>query len=108
MVEQEARDEIEPFITGSAGNACEARQALSIAQDFFGHDIEGAVLRTPCDFDQPLQPPEILMRITQPVDVVKAQAMQRTFADETANENMDRVERGPVFDAQTGQGIAVE
>jgi hypothetical protein len=97
-IEQEPGDEVEPFVPCGAGGAGKARQALPVTQDFFCHDVERSGLRPPFDLDQPVQPPEILMRVTQSIDVVEAQPMQAPFGDEAADERMNRLEGTAVFD----------
>ncbi len=44
VVEQEARDDVEPFVSCGAGDAGEARQTLPVAQDLFRHHVERSVL----------------------------------------------------------------
>src|SRR5258708_3365341 len=48
------------------------------------------------------------MRITQAIDVIEAQSMQRPIRDEPPDERMDCVECAAVFDAQSGQRVDVE
>ena len=44
MVEQEARKDVQPFVSCCAGDPGKARQALRVAQDLFRHDVERSVL----------------------------------------------------------------
>src|SRR5262249_52741221 len=108
VVEQEARDEVEPFVPCGAGDPGKTRQALPVAQDLFRHQVERSVLRPAFDLDQSMQPAEILMRVTQSIDVVEAQSMQTAFGDETADERVNRVEGAAVFDGKPGQRVDVE
>ena len=40
LVDQHARDHVEPFVAGGAGNAGKRRQRLAVGQDFLDHDVE--------------------------------------------------------------------
>ena len=108
LVDEQARDHIEPFVAGGAGDAGKARQPLPVGEDLFDHHVEFAAAGGLAHLDQSLQPAEILMRVAQAVDVVEPQALQPPLRDQTADERVHGLERAGVLDAQPGERIDVE
>jgi hypothetical protein len=64
----------------------ETVQLLALAEDLFDYRVEGLAGVALCVADQPLQPPEILRRVAQAVDVIEAQTLQPAAGDQTFDE----------------------
>src|SRR5262249_54572122 len=85
-----------------------ARQALTFGQDFLDDRIEREATHRPHLSREALQPPQVLLRIAQAVDVVDADALQLPLRDETADKPMHRIEGGAMLDAHTRKRVDVK
>ena len=108
LIEKHARNDVEPLIAGRPRNAGKTRQALAFGKYFFNHKVKPAAAGRLSSLDQAREPPEILMRIAQPVDVVEAQPLQSAVRDQPRDQTMNGLERTGVLDAQAGERIDVE
>ena len=79
VVDEHARNDVEPFVAGGAGDAGKLGHALVAGEDLLHRDVEAA----PCALggaDQPLQAAAVLDGIPQTVDMVETQTMASRVA----------------------------
>ena len=105
-LDQHARNDVEPFVAGGAGDAGKGRHRLAIGEDLLDHDIEWVAM--PLLADELAQAAGVLRGIAQAVDVVEAQALQFAGLDQPRHQRMDGAEGGRVLDAQAGEIVDVE
>ena len=109
VVDQNARDRVEPFVAGGAGDAGKRRQALAVARGFSRPPRKTASAFAAADLaDQLLQAAGVLQRVEQPVDVVEPQPLQLVRGDQPRHQRVDVAKRARVLDAEPGELIDVE
>ena len=108
IIDEHARDRIEPFIAGRAMDAGKTRQPLAVGEDLLDDHVEPAIGGWLFDVDEPLQPPEVLVRIAQAVDVIKSQPVQAALANQAPDQPMHGRKRCGILNSQSGERIDVE
>ena len=109
LIDQDARDRIQPFVAGGAGDARKRRHGFAVGENFLDHHIERLAALAAADApDQLLQPPGVLRRVEQPVDVVEPQPLQLIRRDQPRDKLVHVAERSRVLDPQPGQLVDVE
>ena len=107
-IDQQARDGVQPFIAGGAGDARNRRHCLALGEDFLDHDVERCALAAVNAPNALLQPPCVLRRVEQAIDVIEPQPLKLTGGDEPRDQFVHVAERPRVLDPEPGQLVDVE
>ena len=103
-----ARDGVEPFIAGGAGDAGKRRHRLAVGEDFLDHHVEWLARAAADAADQLLQAAGVLRRVEQPVDVIEPQTLQLIGGNEPRDQLVHGAKRPRVLDPEAGQLVDVE
>src|SRR6267143_389691 len=100
-VDEDAVQEVQELVAGGAGGGPRLRQLLTRRQDLLGHDVDLAARA-------PLEPPEIVGGVVEPVGVIDAQPGHRSLAHEAEEQAVGRFEHLRLLHPDGGQLVDVE
>src|SRR5262249_20060363 len=107
-LDQEALNQIEPFIAGRALDPGKPWHRLAVGEDLLDEDGKRAAGLRPQPSDEIAQAPAIAGRISEPIDVIEPKAIDRPGGDQRGDARMNLRERALILDPQPGERVDVE